>query len=341
MIKVVIKEEAKAPVEIELEADSTIAELLQVAASVRTTIDLVEPVVEFPEGTAVNKHVGAISALGITNGATVFLKAPKPVDDSSVTEDEVASTIVVTNIPMAEKSVTEQALVAVFASCGAVKRTILQADGETLQHAVLVFATPEAAAASLQHDGAAVLNGHISVISAGALPPSSPSKKASSGVNSVAKFLAGGYSVGAAGLTHVQRFDEEHKISLQVKSGAEVAKMKAAELDAQFHVSEKIATVGKKAHELDTKYQVSQKASEAAATAVSAADALAKKAMENKTVSDGVQKINSFFSSLMSVANQTVEETKKEIHEHHPTSPRAAAAAPPAPATVVDTHKTA
>ncbi|OQR99683.1 RNA-binding protein 25-like isoform X2 [Achlya hypogyna] len=329
VIKVVIKEEGKAPVGIELADDATVAELLQVAATVRTTIDLVEPIVEFPEGTPINKHAGTIAAAGITEGATIYFKTPKPVDDSSVTEDEVTRTIVVTNIPLADKAVTEHALVDFFSKNGPVKRLILQTDGESLQHAVVVFATPEAATASLQYDGAALLGGNIAVISAGALPPSSPSKKGSSGVTSVAKLLAGGYSVGAGAMTHVQRFDEEHKISLQVKSGAEVAKMKAAELDAQYHVSEKFATVGKKAHELDEKYQVSAKATEAAHTAVSAADALAKKAMENQQVAAGVQKINSFFSSLMSVATKTVEETKKEINEQHPTSPHAAAAAPP------------
>ncbi|OQR88362.1 hypothetical protein THRCLA_10373 [Thraustotheca clavata] len=324
VIKVVINEEGKSAVTVEVAKEATVAELLKAAESVRTTVDLEEPVIEFPEGTAINKHEQPISALGIVDGSIVFFKSHKAAD--AVTEEEVASTIVITNIPNENKMATEIAIYQHFASYGGIKRLILQADGESLQHAVLVFVNADAATASLERDGSTLLNGQISVIAAGSLPaPSAAKEEPDAAVKSVAKFLADGYSVGYKGFTHVQRFDEEHKISLQVKSGAEVAKMKAQELDAQFHVSEKIATVGKKAHELDEKYQVSQKASDVAHQAVSAADALAKRAMENKHVSAGVDKINSLFSSLMSVATQTVEETKKEIHEHE------AAAAPAAP----------
>jgi hypothetical protein len=100
---------------------------------------------------------------------------------------------------------------------------------------------------------------------------------------------------------------------LTVKTTAEVAKMKAHELDAQFKVSAKFAEVGKKANALDEKFHVSQKASHVAHATKSAAENVAKKAMENKHVSAGVAKLGGMFSSLLSVANQTMEETKKEI----------------------------
>ncbi|RHY59439.1 hypothetical protein DYB38_000531 [Aphanomyces astaci] len=150
-------------------------------------------------------------------------------------------------------------------------------DGDNVyQHAVIVFASPEAASISLHHSGATLLNGVITVVAANTLSADAPHPSRS----------------GA----------EHHKISLSVKSAAEVAKLKAKELDSQFKVSEKIS-------EVDEKYHVSEKATKATNFAIGTA----KSAMANPVVSTGVKKLGSMFSSVMTLASHAVDEVKTQI----------------------------
>ncbi|KAF0696251.1 Aste57867_12949 [Aphanomyces stellatus] len=278
---------------VDVPSDATVEKLLQAIGAVRTTINVADMTLEFPEGKAIT--TGPLSAAGLIDGSVVFLK-----QNDSVAADEMANTIIVTNIPVADKTVTENAVVEFFSSCGDIKRLILHGDGDNVyQHAVIVFATPEAATVSLKYSGSSLLNGTISVVSAGALPNEPGHGRANNVVSSVAKMFAGGYST-------AKGFDEQHKISLSVKSAAEVAKLKAKELDSHLKVTEKLA-------EVDEKFHVKERATKAAGFALGTAEKAAKTAMAYPGVSTGVKKLSGLFSSMATMAGQAMDEVKTQI----------------------------
>ncbi|RHY35436.1 hypothetical protein DYB32_000075 [Aphanomyces invadans] len=135
-------------------------------------------------------------------------------------------------------------------------------------------------------------------------------------VKSIAKVLASGISSakdfdGAlAEFVHyyyVFHVLEQHKISLSVKSAAEVAKLKAKELDSQFKVSEKFSEgIVHLSH-------TNQGLTYSTNFAIGTAGLAAKSAMANPVVSIGVKKLGSMFSSVMSVASHAVDEVKTQI----------------------------
>ncbi|ETV87744.1 hypothetical protein H257_01215 [Aphanomyces astaci] len=296
---ITVQELAKERYVVEVPREATVEALVQAIAAVRPSINLADVKLEFPEGREIT--TGALAAAGIDDGSTVFLQASPSLghheDAESVTSDEMSSTIIVTNIPIADKIATEHAVAALFTKSGPIKRLILQEDGDNVyQHAVIVFASPEAASISLHHSGATLLNGVITVVAANTLSADAPHpSRSGAAVKSIAKVFAGGIS-------SAKGFDEHHKISLSVKSAAEVAKLKAKELDSQFKVSEKIS-------EVDEKYHVSEKATKATNFAIGTA----KSAMANPVVSTGVKKLGSMFSSVMTLASHAVDEVKTQI----------------------------
>ncbi|ETW10157.1 hypothetical protein H310_00527 [Aphanomyces invadans] len=297
---ITVQEFAKERYVVEVPREATLESLLQAIAAVRPSINVADVKIEFPEGQPIPS--GALLPAGVQEGSTVFLRGPSlghQDDTDSVTADEIASTIIVTNIPVADKTSTEKAITDFFSKSGSIKRLIL--DGDNInQHAVIVFTTPEAATISLHHSGATLLNGTITVVAANSLSADAPHpSRSGAAVKSIAKVLA-------SGISSAKDFDEQHKISLSVKSAAEVAKLKAKELDSQFKVSEKFS-------EVDEKFHVTEKATKATNFAIGTAGLAAKSAMANPVVSIGVKKLGSMFSSVMSVASHAVDEVKTQI----------------------------
>ncbi|CAK4079497.1 unnamed protein product [Aphanomyces euteiches] len=293
-----VQEAGKARYEVDVPNDSTVKDLVEKITATGLGVVDAGSTVEFPEGKEI--AVGArLSELGIANGSTVFLKTSAAAE--SIPTGDLANTIIVTNIPLAEKNVTENAVFEFVSAFGEIKRLVLEEDdNNTTQHAVIVFTNAEAVAVSLRHTGATILKGTITIIAASS-SPSQPAygKTTDKVVKSVAKVLAGGIS-------SAKGFDEQHKISASVKNAADVAKNKVKELDSQLKVSEKFA-------EVDGKYHVSEKAAKATQYAIGTASLAAKTAMANPVVSIGVKKLGSVFSSVVSMASGAVGEVKTQI----------------------------
>ncbi|RHY87360.1 hypothetical protein DYB35_007825 [Aphanomyces astaci] len=236
---ITVQELAKERYVVEVPREATVEALVQAIAAVRPSINLADVKLEFPDDPSKQCSFNKPHRrLPLNMLSLLSLPRADPSNASS------CKSIIITN--------------------------------NVYQHAVIVFASPEAATISLHHSGATLLNGVITVVAANTLSADAPHPSRS----------------GA----------EHHKISLSVKSAAEVAKLKAKELDSQFKVSEKIS-------EVDEKYHVSEKATKATNFAIGTA----KSAMANPVVSTGVKKLGSMFSSVMTLASHAVDEVKTQI----------------------------
>jgi hypothetical protein len=246
-----------------------------------------------------------------------------------VQPEEMAMAVVVTGIPIAEQTATEDAVVEAFSEFGDITRLILQTDdGGTNQHAVLIYSTAEAAAKAVDFSGKSLSlgDGEGSPVEVSLASTLSSAAGGSAAQDKVVSILAGGMVLGGKGVSSVKNFDEQHNISLRVQIAAEMAKAKAMEFDEKHGISTKASAVAAsakaKAAEIDEQYEISRRTTRAASAAQEMASTQYNKAMENEKVKESVTKAASMFKSMWafgaskaSAAATAMDETVKKAKE--------------------------
>jgi hypothetical protein len=240
--------------------------------------------------------------------------------DQMIDPNQLLSTVVVTNLPRADQERTLAALVAALPSGVSIVSSIFQNE-DACQHVVLILDSPASAERACGLAAAEILGTpnckfirakNLNVPegeSAVALPSGSGGKikKAAVGVTASAIVLGGSVLAKVAG------------ISKTVNKGWNTGKKKVVEIDAQLGISAGVktgaaATVNA-AKELDEKYDVSGRTTRAASITAKAATDLAKKALENPTVSKSWGWMKSMASSAAESVTGALAETSDVVKQ--------------------------
>ncbi len=302
-----------------------------------------------------DKTVPALPALPADDDAVVAEVVPA--GDQMIDPNQLLSTVVVTNLPLADEARTRAALVASLPSDVTIVSSISQVE-DACQHVVLILDSPASAERACEIPAAEILGApnckfirakNLNVPQQGeagdavALQTSSGKgkiKKAAVGMTASAIVLGGSV------LAKVTKVDQDTGISKTVNKGWNTGKKKVVEIDAQLGISAGVktgaaATVNA-AKELDEKYDVSGRTTRAASITAKAATDLANKALENPTVSkswgwmkniasSAAQSVTGALAETSDVVKQGREEARaRQSNNASPTGGAAVAAAAPA-----------
>jgi hypothetical protein len=182
-----------------------------------------------------------------------------------------------------------------------------------MQHAVLVFYRESAASAALAASGSVILGAPVSVTLAhnlvartspsapGPTPTLSARTSRAAAVDAVSELLSHGYLYGVQGVAHLKRFDDERGVSRRILVATAAATTTAERLNQQYHVTQTLQSgydrAAAQVAELDARYHIRERVSAAAAVAMATATTLAGKAMANPRVATAVNTTKSLLES--------------------------------------------
>jgi hypothetical protein len=137
----------------------------------------------------------------------------------------------------------------------------------------------------------------------------------------IASIVAAGYVLGEEAVVKAKEYDDEHLVSLQVKTGASHATDKVKEVDTRYGISTTASTAAAQAgaslSEVNATYGLTDKVATGVAVASEKVSALGAAAMENPTVAASVTSLWSLASSASARASAALAsvsaETKAEI----------------------------
>jgi len=268
------------------------------------------------------------------------------------------NTVQVSNI---SPNANEKTVADFFSFCGKITKLYLKKDdGQETSTAFVQFESESAARTALLLTNALIVDRPITVVTYGAetgqithenvVPVASehitqrdfgsvPDDQRTK-TSVVASLMASGYVLASDAITKAKQVDDEHSITLQLKVGVEQLKVKAHEIDRQYGISDKAATIKNTATEsakkINEDYHITEKVDHTAQQIKSAAANAAAKAQENPSVKSGVDTVKSGLTSLYSTVtgyvNDYKEQTAKAIEEKQ--KERGVNTSPPAPTEV-------
>ena len=201
-------------------------------------------------------------------------------DDTSIPEEDIGATVVMTGLPVSLDMQNEKArasLDSFFEECGTIKRVIFQEDGGQ-QHAVVVFNNVESIGPAVAKSNTIFLGATVNIVSAAGLGPDSEISDGKQGGNngtqssgnrrrsigtlvksSVASAIATGfvfsttvdnkYNITNTVSKKVSDIDKAYKVTEAVNDLTNIARTHASSIDNQYGISKKTKEIGSNIHE--------------------------------------------------------------------------------------------
>jgi hypothetical protein len=247
--------------------------------------------------------------------------------------EEVPRSVVVSAIPAADASATEAAILGCFGSFGDIARLIFQDDaasGTAHQRAVIVYATPGAAANAVAASGLPLLGAPVEVVLASSLPPMAALPVGGGGggagggmplitpdaVAGVAHLLAQGFLAGERGLASVRRYGAEqapHTLE-RIQVVAADAATTVSGINERYRIVPRAAAVVNSAVDaatrIDREYRLSERGGELATSALERGRALL---AQNPTAAKVVHSAADFLGQAVAAVNSAVGMARQEV----------------------------
>lgn len=206
-------------------------------------------------------------------------------DDSSIPEEDIGATVVMTGLPVSldmEDEKVRASLDSFFSECGSIKRVIFQEDGGQ-QHAVIVFSDVKSIGPAVALSNTVFLGASVNIVSAAGLGPDADVDVKDGGNNnnsgtytasntndrrrsittliksSVADALASGfvfstnvdnkYKISSTVSKGVKDIDKAYKVTEAVNDLSNIARSHAASIDNQYGISKKTKEITSNLHE--------------------------------------------------------------------------------------------
>lgn len=243
-------------------------------------------------------------------------------DDTSIPEEDIGATVVMTGLPVSLDMQNEKArasLDSFFEECGTIKRVIFQEDGGQ-QHAVVVFNNVESIGPAVAKSNTIFLGATVNIVSAAGLGPDSEISDGKQGGNngtqssgnrrrsigtlvksSVASAIATGfvfsttvdnkYNITNTVSKKVSDIDKAYKVTEAVNDLTNIARTHASSIDNQYGISKKTKEIGSNIHEQ------------------------AKTGFNNAMKHETVRKTWGFASNLLSSVHKAVTTTVQETRD--------------------------